>query len=236
MSTGPRPSSLRHTAGVPSPAPCDCPGCPNVFSRDEADNDLRRLRKKGPDPTTAALLDAIRTQGIDGATLLDIGGGVGAIQLALLEAGAASTVSVDASPDYVAVARAEAERRGFADRTSHLTGDFVALAGDLEPADVVTLDKVLCCYPDMQMLIDRSAARARRMLGLVYPRDAWWVRVFATLGNVGYRLVRSATRFYIHRQERVDRLVRAAGFEPRPVKRGLLWQVVLYVRPAPPES
>jgi SAM-dependent methyltransferase len=216
---------------VPNQAPCDCPGCPNVFSHDEAEKDLRRYRDKGPDPTTKALLDAIRARGIDGATVLDIGGGVGAIQLELLAAGAASTVSVDASSDFVAVARAEAERRGFADRTRHLAGDFVTLADALEPADVVTLDKVVCCYSDMQLLVDRSVERARRMIGLVYPRSAWWVQALATVGNAGYRLFRSATRFYIHPQDRVDRLIRDAGFEAHPVQRGIVWQVVLYVRP-----
>jgi SAM-dependent methyltransferase len=215
---------------MPSPAPCDCPGCPNVFSRDEAEKDLRRLRDEGPNTTTKALLDAIREQGIDGATVLDIGGGVGAIQLALLEAGAASTVSVDASPEYVAVALAEAERRGFGDRARHLMGDFVTLAGDVEAADVVTLDKVVCCYSDMPLLLGQSVDHARRMIGLVYPRDAWWVRSVAALLNAWSRLTRDATRFYIHRQAGIDQVIRDAGFEAQPIQHGLLWQVVLYVR------
>jgi len=214
-----------------SQAPCDCPGCPNVFSGEEAEKDLRRYRDGGPDASTKALLNAIRARGVDGATVLDIGGGIGAIQLELLAAGAASTVSVDASPDYVAVARSEAERRGFAGRTRHLAGDFVALASELEEADVVTLDKVVCCYPDMALLVDRSVTHARRMIGVVYPRSVWWVRAFATVGNLGYRLFRSATRFYIHPQEQVDRLIREAGFVAHPVQAGVLWQVVLYVRP-----
>ena len=216
---------------MPIPGPCDCPSCPNVFSRDEAEKDLQRYRDKGPEPTTRALIDAIRELGIDGATVIDIGGGIGAIQLELLEAGAASTVSVDASPEYVAVARAEAERRGFGDRTRHINGDFAAIAAEIEPADVVTLDKVVCCYPDMSLLIGRSVEHARRMVGLVYPRDAGWVRAIAGVLNAGSRLFRSPTRFYIHRMEAADRLIREAGFEARPVRRGLFWQVVLYVRP-----
>jgi magnesium-protoporphyrin O-methyltransferase len=216
---------------VPNEVPCDCPGCPNVFSRDEAEKDLQRYRDRGPEPTTKALIDAIRDLGIDGATVLDIGGGVGAIQLDLLEAGAASAVSVDASPDYVAVAREEADRRGFGERTRHVNGDFVSLAAEIEPADVVTLDKVVCCYPDLSLLLGRSVDHARRMIGLVYPRDAGWVRAVAAVLNAGARLVRNPTRFYIHRMAGADRLIREAGFEARPVRRGLFWQVVLYVRP-----
>lgn len=217
---------------MPSEAPCDCPGCPNVFSRDEAEKDLERYRDKGPDPTTKALIDAIRALGIEGATVIDIGGGIGAIQVGLLEAGAASTLSVDASPDYVEVARAEAARRGLTDRTQHLNGDFAAIAAEIEPADVVTLDKVVCCYPDMTLLIGRSVEHARRAIGLVYPRDADWVRAIAAVLNAGARLFRSPTRFYIHRMAVADRLIREAGFEARPVRRGLFWQVVLYVRAA----
>ena len=138
---------------------------------------------------------------------------------------------MDASPEYVAVARAEAERRGLGERTSHMNGDFAAIAAELEPADVVTLDKVVCCYPDMSLLVGRSIEHARRMIGLVYPRDAGWVRAFAAVLNAGARIFRSPTRFYIHRMDAADRLIREAGFEARPVRRGLFWQVVLYVRP-----
>jgi SAM-dependent methyltransferase len=217
---------------VPDPGPCDCPGCPNIFSAAAARDGLRRYRKQGPDRTTRELIEAIAAQGIEGATVLDIGGGIGAIQLELLARGAAGTESVDASPAYVAVAREEAARRGLADRTRHVEGDFVAIAGVVPPADVVTLDRMVCCYGDMPALIGRSVEHARRMIGLVYPRDAGWVRAVASVMNGFERLLRRPMRWYIHPAREVDRLIRAAGFEPRVVRRHLLWQVVLYVRPA----
>jgi magnesium-protoporphyrin O-methyltransferase len=215
-----------------SPSPCDCPGCPNVFSDREAEKDLRDYRRQGPSATTRALLDAIVERGVDGATVLDIGGGIGAIQLELLGAGAAGAVAVDASSDYVATARAEAERRGYADRTAYLIGDFVALAADVEPADVVTLDKVVCCYSNMTALVSRASERARRMIGFVYPRDTWYLRAVAAVLNALAPLVRARTRFFIHRTAAVDDLVRAAGFEPIPIRQGWIWNVVLYERSA----
>ena len=112
-----------------------------------------------------ALIEALRAGGIDGQTVLDVGGGVGAVHHALLRSGAASAVDVDASRAYVATARAEAERQGHADRVRYLTGDFVALADDVGPADLVALDRVICCYPDMAALVGRSAALARRRYG-----------------------------------------------------------------------
>ena len=207
---------------------CDC--CPNTFSSREAEGDLKRYRKKGPDKTTRALIDALVARGVGGATLLDIGGGIGAIQLELLAAGAAKAESVDASEAYVEVARAEAGRRGYADRMKAHVGDFVALAPDIATADVVTLDRVVCCYPDLGALLGVASGHARRIIGLVYPRDSWWNRVAARVINVFGWLKRDPTRWYLHRPGEVDALLRAAGFRRREISRELIWQVALYER------
>lgn len=215
-----------------SPEPCNC-GCPNTFSNREAEGDLKRYRKKGPDPTTRALIDAIVAEGVEGATLLDIGAGIGAIQLELLAAGAARATSVDASEAYVEAARSEAERRGFADRTSGRFGDFVALAPEIDPADVVTLDRVVCCYSNLPALLAAASGRARRLIGLVYPRDRWWNRIAARVINAFAWLTRNDTRWYVHRPGQVHALLRGAGYERSEIKRNLIWQVVVYRRTAP---
>lgn len=207
---------------------CDCPG--NTFSDREARNDLKRLREKGPDGTTRALIDAIVARGIDGGTVLDIGGGVGAIQLGLLEAGAASVHGVDASEAYVATARAEAVRRGYGDRVQSYVGDFVALASDLPAADVVTLDRVLCCYSNMAALLGSVASHANRMIGLVYPRTVWWNRVAARVMNAVGWVIRDSTRWYLYPASDVDAFLRASGFRARQVSRSFIWDVVLYER------
>lgn len=210
------------------PERCDCPG--NTFSDREARNDLKRYLEKGPDDTTRALIDAIVERGIDGRTVLDIGGGIGAIQLGLLEAGAANVRSVDASEAYVATAEAEAVRRGYADRFQSQVGDFVALAPGIPAADVVTLDRVLCCYSDMAALLGGVASHANRMIGLVYPRTVWWNRVAARVMNAGARLIRNRTRWYLYPSADVDAFLRASGFRARPVTRSFIWDVVLYER------
>jgi hypothetical protein len=215
-------------------ADCDCASHSNVFSERMAEADLRSYLAKGPDRPTRLLLEAIRTEGIAGATVLDIGGGVGAVQLELLAAGATRTESVDASPAFAAVARREAERRGFGERTIHREGDFVTLAPEVPPADVVTLVRAVCCYPAMPALIGRSVGHARRMIGIVYPRDTWWTRIGARLINLGYHVARDSFRIHVHSEAAMDRLVREAGFERRVLRRGPVWQVALYVRTAGP--
>ena len=165
---------------MPERPACDC-GCANVFSTKESEADLKRYRERGPESSTKALIDAVRAQGVDGATLLDIGAGIGAIQLGLFEAGLARAESVDATEAYVETARAEAERRGYGARVAGRVGDFVAVAPEISPADFVTLDKVVCCYRDMPALLGRAAERANRAIGLVYPRQAWWNRAASRL-------------------------------------------------------
>lgn len=216
---------------MPGRDPCSC-GCPNTFSTKEAEGDLKRYLKQGPDGTTRALIDAIVAEGIDGATLLDIGGGIGAIPLELLAAGAASAIAVDATEAYVAVAQGEAARRGYGDRTSARTGDFVELAPEIEPADVVTLDRVVCCDPNLVGLLGPAAERARRMVGLVYPRDAWWNRVAARVIAAFGWLTRDTTRWHLHPTREIDAILAGAGFRRRELDRTLIWQVVLYVRTA----
>ena len=213
------------------PDSCSC-GCVNTFSTQQAEGDLKRYRQKGPDATTRALIDAIRAQGVNGSSLLDVGGGIGAISLALLDAGLASSHSVEATEAYVAVARSEAQRRGFADRATHRFGTLEELAGEVGPADIVTLDKVLCCDADLSTLLQEVSTRARRMVGLVYPRSTWWNRLAAhAIGTFGW-LTRDPTRWYLHPDSEVDAMLRDAGFERRDVDRTLVWQVALYLRTA----
>jgi Ribosomal protein L11 methyltransferase (PrmA) len=214
---------------MPDRTPCTC-GCPNTFDVKEARDDLKRYLDQGPDKTTKALIDAIVAEGIEGATLLDIGAGIGAIQIALLGDGAASAESVDATEAYVRVARDEAARRGYAERTNGRVGTLEVLAPAIEPADVVTLDRVVCCDPDLPGLLIRAAERARRMVGLVYPRETWWNRLAARgLAAWGW-LTRDSTRWYIHPTAEIDAILRSAGFRRRDVDRSLIWHVALYVK------
>ena len=155
---------------------------------------------------------------------------MGAVHVALLEAGAARAVDVDASPDYLATARSEAERRGLADRVDYRYGDVVELAPDLPPADIVTLDSVICCYRDLEPLLAAATRSGPRLLGLTYPRDVWWMRAFMRMYNAVSAVRGSPARYFIHRHAQVERWTAAAGY--RPIHEGgpRAWRVVVYRR------
>ena len=210
---------------------CCCQGVDEVFGERTARHDLARYRRRGPSKPTRRLLEAVGQEGVEDASVLDIGGGIGAIQYELLDAGAQRATAVEAASAYVRVAREEAQRRGLGDRIAHQAGDFVELADRVEPADIVTLDRVICCYPDMESLVGRSADRARRVYALVYPQDRWWVGLGIRATNLFMRVSRRAYRAYLHRTDDVDAVARAHGLAPRHVRRaGPVWQVAVYVR------
>ena len=211
---------------------CAC-ACGNEFGADSAARDLRAYRRNGPERTTRWLLEGLRggpSGLVDGLTVLDIGAGVGAVHLELLQAGAASATDVDGSPAYVAVAREEAARQGVSDRVMHATGDFVELAPSIEPADLVALDRVVCCYPDMRALVALSVARARRRYGLVYPRDTWWIRTTSRVMNGLSRLFRRRLRFWVHRTLSVEAEITGAGLRRSYHRQALFWQVAVFER------
>ncbi len=200
------------------------------FDARQAEERVRDYRRNGPRGSTARLINGLTTDGVDGLTVLDIGAGVGAVHHALLVAGAASAVDVDASGPYLAASRAEAHRRGLADRVTYLKGDAVALAPELPLSDLVALDRVVCCYPYMEALVRAAAERTRRRLGMVLPRDDAWVRAGVGLGNRWSALRRDPFRVHVHRTAYVLAIAAGAGLVPVSSHRGSFWQTLILER------
>ena len=224
---------VEYPSRVPRPAPSmsnSCCGIDETFNDDVARRDLERFRRKGPRGTTRRLLDGIRATGVLGTTVLDVGGGIGPIVHELLAAGVARATLIDASVAYIAAARNEAERRGELERLTTRNEDFVTVATQLAPVDIVTLDRVICCYPDMEMLVGLSTSKARRLYGVVYPRDGWWMRLGMLAVNGVCRLRKTAFRVHVHAVKAIDREIRRAGMRRRMHYRGLIWEVALYER------
>ncbi|UCH05826.1 MAG: methyltransferase domain-containing protein [Candidatus Thorarchaeota archaeon] len=210
-----------------------CVGIEFKFDRKKAAQELQGYRKDGPKETTRRLIDAVIAEGVSGMTVLDIGGGIGAIQHELLKEGANSSINVEASQAYIKAAEEEAKRQGHAQRISHFHGDFVDLAGNIPECDVVTLDKVVCCYDDMRGLVEESSARARRVYGLVYYRNHWYARIWTALDNFLNMLRRHPFRQFMHPPEEVDQILRSKGFQKRFHHEVGVWLTVVYERSNP---
>ena len=210
---------------------CQCEGIEKKFDHDYAHKKLKAYRKDGSKKTTAQLINALKAAGIQDLSLLDIGGGVGDIQHALLQSGVSQAINAEASSGYLEVNQLEAKSQGHADRINHLQGDFVELAKDIPDMDIVTLDRVICCYPDMAELVGLSAQKAKRLYGVVYPRDTWWVRLGIILYyNLKYWLQRNPMRTFVHPTKEVEAVLKENGLKRQFIREMGAWQIVVFSR------
>jgi magnesium-protoporphyrin O-methyltransferase len=209
-----------------------CPCCYDVeFDERIAERDLREYRRRGPANTTRTLASALAAGDAAELTVLDVGGGIGGLHRLLLDAGAASAVDVDASGPYLAVAQREAERLDVGDRVQFIHGDFVASAAQLSAADLVGLDRVVCCYPDVDALVGAAARLTRQRLGIAVPRDGRFGRFAIGVLNVWQRILRSRLRAYAHDLSRIEAAAGSAGLQLRGVTPVGFWRVLLFERP-----
>jgi tRNA1(Val) A37 N6-methylase TrmN6 len=200
------------------------------FNEKKATEELKRYRTKGPGSTTRLLQQGLEHAGALRGTLLDIGSGIGSLTFGLLERGVTSAVAVDASSAYNAVARQEAARIGRADAVRFVHADFVSVASKLPAAILVTLDRVVCCYPSYEALLNAAVRHAEQSLALSYPRDIWYVRFGVMLENAQRRLTKNPFRTFVHPAARMEGLIRSAGFELSTRQETWMWSVDVYTR------
>jgi magnesium-protoporphyrin O-methyltransferase len=211
-----------------------CDGIRSTFDQAEARKTLRRFRRRGPIKTTRLLVNAVR-EALEEAdardtVLLDVGAGIGAIHHELLDGRVSRAVHVDASAEQIAAAREETTRRGHDRQVEFVLGDFTALANELPRADVVTLDRVICCFDDMPTLVRRSGEKAARLYGAVYPRQSAYMRLAIRVINLVQRLKGTSFRVFLHDPGAIHAVLANAGLERRSLQRTLGWEVVVFAR------
>jgi magnesium-protoporphyrin O-methyltransferase len=209
---------------------CQCQGIENMFDKKAAKRELKRYLKKGPSKTTSMLLDAIHEKGVQGLDFLDIGGGIGAIQYDLIKAGASSGTSIEASSAYIEAVKEETLQNDLVERVSYKHGDFTTMASDVDSADIVTLDKVICCYDDMSELVDLSSKLARKIYAVIYPRDVWWTKLGFLMVNFYPRIKGSSFRTFIHPTKKVEEIIFGNGLERNYYATTFVWQVAIFTR------
>ena len=213
---------------------CSAKGCDEFFTERVARRDAARYRRAGIDGNARRVVNFVRGDGIEGSTVLEVGGGVGAIQLELLQAGAANAENVELSPAYEPYAGELLQEAGLEGRVARRLLDFASQGGEVPPADVVILHKVVCCYPDYEALVGAAAGHARRQLMLTFPRESWWMRLGLAAANLIERLRRRSFRVYLHPPAAMIAVARSHGLEPTARHRGRLWEFCGFERTEPP--
>lgn len=189
-----------------------------------------RYRKRGLDKTAQRMVDWLVSQGIDDATVLEIGGGVGEIQIELLRRGASHATNFELSTSYDEDAGALADEAGVADRTVRRIGDIAADGAAADIADVAVMHRVICCYPDADRLLGAAADHARRMVVLSHPPGHLVARAVAAVENLGLRVMGREYRAFAHRPEDLLATLRDRGFTAQHLHRGLVWHIIVATR------
>jgi SAM-dependent methyltransferase len=198
------------------------------FGPKVADAELRRYRRRGPPHTTRLLLRGLRDCLPPDASLLDIGSGIGALHHELLASGVTRAWAVEPSAAFLQADEEETRRRGHAGRVEFIHADIRAAAATLPEAEIVTLDRVVCCDPDYESLLRVSLGKARRLFAYSYPRDRVVVRAAVAVQNTLRQLRGTRFRVFVHPAERMTAIIRASGFRGLFRARTLVWQVEVY--------
>lgn len=209
---------------------CNARGCDELFGARFAARAARRYRRKGLDETARRMVGFLERQGIEDATVLEIGGGVGEIEIELLKRGAASAVNLELSPAYEEEAKRLLSEQGLEGRVERRLHDVAAEPDAVDPADVVVLNRVVCCYPDYRVLLGAAADHARRLVVFSYPPRHAGSRLFIGVQNLVFRLLRREFRTFAHPPEAMLRVVEERGFRPVFAHRARVWQIAALER------
>jgi len=204
---------------------CNARGCDQFFSPRFARRMARRYRKRGLDKTARRMVEFLEQRGIEGATVLEIGGGIGAIQIELLKRGATNAVNLELSSSYDEVAAALLRQTGLDGRAERRLHDIAAERDNVEPADLVVLHRVVCCYPDYERLLEAAADHARRIVVFSYPPSNAISRRAVAAQNLIFRLLRKEFRTFAHPPSAMLSVLNDRGLRVTFSHHGFVWQV-----------
>ena len=209
---------------------CDPRGCDQFFNRGFARRVARRYRKRGLDRTARRMVSFLERKGVDGASVLEVGGGVGEIQIELLKRGAERTLNLELSPAYEGEAKQLLRETGFEARGERRLHDIAVEPDEVVPADVVVLHRVVCCYPDYERLLGAAGARAQRLFVFSYPRRNVISRLLIATQNLVFKIVGREFRTFVHPPAAMLGVLGEQGLRPEYAHKGFAWQVTGLVR------
>ena len=209
---------------------CGGSGYQETFGDGFARRVSRRYRQRGLDRTQRRLVGFLAERGIEGATVLEIGGGVGELQVELLRRGADRATNLEISENYEAEAAALLRETGLADRVTRRLHDIATSPDDVPEADVVVLHRVVCCYPDYERLLGAASQHARRLLVFSHPPRNLFIRAVHGMENLVRRVQGNDFRAFAHPPAAMVDVVQANGMTQQYRHRGLAWNVVGFAR------
>ncbi len=191
------------------------------------ERDARRYRRKGLTDSAGWILQVLGDDGVADRSVLEVGGGIGSLQIELLEAGASHATNVEIIDSYEATARSLIAERDLEARVERHIADYAQHPEHNPAADIVIMHRVICCYPDPDTLTAAACAQARDRVAITIPRDTPWVKLGFWGMNACLRLRRIAFRGYVHPQARILEVANSHGFHATHHQRGALWESLI---------
>ncbi|MEN8798996.1 MAG: methyltransferase domain-containing protein [Flavobacteriaceae bacterium] len=207
-----------------------CCGADLFFDEKTAGKQYRQYLKKGPGRVTTRMIQQMGKMSLEGKTLLDVGGGIGGLQWWFLKEGGKETTAVDASSGYLKQAEEHAAKQGWAEKTQFIFGDFAEIHEKLQQADIVTLDKVVCCYPNYQEILRAACRKSSATVSLTYPMDGILSRIVASVGAISARWKTKTFRPYIHPVASMRQVLEGEGFSRVAHSLAFPWHIETYRR------
>lgn len=204
---------------------CDPRGCDRFFSARFARRVARRYRKRGLGRTERRIVEFLESAGLEGASVLEVGGGVGELHVELLKRGAGRAVNLELSPAYDEEAERLLADTALQDRVERRLHDIAVDPDAVAAVDVVVLHRVVCCYPDYERLLGAAGSHAGRALVFSYPRRNAISRAIIAAQNLGFRLARQEFRVFAHPPAAMLGVLREQGLEARFAESGFAWHV-----------
>jgi magnesium-protoporphyrin O-methyltransferase len=220
----------------PANKDCCCPADvdPRIARYFDRRNERRRTGKEKYEVgnVTRRLLDVLVERGPAGHSVLEGGCGPGALLVGLLQAGAVTGTGIDLSPEAIEYARERAAAAGVTDRAEFKVGD--AALVEVPAHDWVVLDKVICCYPHMEALLDRTTAEAKGVFAIAVPISWGWrgllIKGFLAIEGTFNRLMRRSCSAYAHDIRLIEARLRSAGFGSVVSENLGMWHIGVFAR------
>jgi hypothetical protein len=203
---------------------CTPTGYRTIFGAKTVQRDARRYRRKGLTGSAGWLRNALSEDGVTERSVLEVGGGIGSLQIELLEAGASHATNVEIVDNYEDTARSLISEHDVEDRVERHIADFAVQPERLPAADIVIMHRVICCYPDPDTLTSAACGRAKDRVAITIPREAPWVKLGFWAMNRWLRIRQIAFRGYVHPHARILDVAATHGFRASHHASGPLWE------------
>jgi len=209
---------------------CEPSGYRHLFNTKEATGKLTRYLKNGTNTVATRLVDALASDGVDEQTVIDVGCGIGMLYVELVERGALSATGVEISDGYEKSANQLHELKGVTDRVTRVTLDFAEAGAAVAPADIVVLDRVVCCYPDWEKLLTSVTEHATGRVAFSFPRETVLSRLSLNLFNLWLRIRRVDFQAFFHPIGQMLALMDTKGFTKTFDTHSPQWRGVVFER------